>query len=153
MHKAWRGALFFFDITRQISRSHRPKKSTILTRIQRFWTVTPVLLLINWWLRNDAQRWKGYRRDVLLFLRPSVKFQGYTGKKNDDLTRIERFWTRTPVWIQDSYEMRHKPWTGMKDVAYSLSMSSVKFQGHTGQKNRRFWLKWEFPDCNSNLNL
>ena len=37
----------------QISRSHMTKKMTIFTRIEHFWTVTPVW--IHQWLRNDAQ--------------------------------------------------------------------------------------------------
>ena len=32
------------------------------------------------------------------------------------------------------------------------SRSSVKFQGHTGQKISDFYPNWAFPDCNSNLN-
>ena len=47
------GALFFFKVIRQISRSHGTKKLPILTRIGHFWTVTPVW--IHWWLWNDAQ--------------------------------------------------------------------------------------------------
>ena len=41
------------------------KKSPILTRIERFWTVTPVW--IHWWLGNDAQSLKQHRRGALLF--------------------------------------------------------------------------------------
>ena len=59
-----RGALLFFEVICQISRPHGPDKSTILTRIDRFMTVTPVW--IHRWLLNDAQSLKWYRRcDVL----------------------------------------------------------------------------------------
>ena len=51
---------------------HRGWKSTILTRIKRFRTVTPVW--IHRGLRNDAQRLKGHRRGALYFPRSSVKF-------------------------------------------------------------------------------
>ena len=48
-----RGALLFFKVIRQISRSHG---STNLTQIGRFRTVTPVW--IHQWLRNEAQSLK-----------------------------------------------------------------------------------------------
>ena len=51
-----RGALLFFNVIRQISRSHGTKKSSILTQIGHFRTVTPVW--INRLLRNDAQSLK-----------------------------------------------------------------------------------------------
>ena len=51
-----RGALLFFKVIHQISRSHGSKKSSNLTQIGRFWTVTPVW--IHQWLRNDAQSLK-----------------------------------------------------------------------------------------------
>ena len=48
-----RGALLFFKVIRQISRSHGTKKSPILTQIERFRTVTQIWL--HWWIWNDAQ--------------------------------------------------------------------------------------------------
>ena len=93
-----RGALLFFNVIHQISRSHRWYKSSILTQIGRFRTVTPVW--IHQWLWNDAQSLKQHRRGALLF------FQGHPSivkvtqdKKSQILTQIERFRTVTPVWI------------------------------------------------------
>ena len=60
-----RGALLFFKVIRQISRSHGEKKLSILTRVERLRTVTPVW--IHWWLWNDAQSLTQYRRGALLF--------------------------------------------------------------------------------------
>ena len=37
--------------------------------------------------------------------------------------------------------MMHKAWSSIKEVPYCFSMSHIKFQGHTAQRNRRFWLK------------
>ena len=37
-HEHWRCALSFLEVIRRISRSHRPQKSAILTRIERFRT-------------------------------------------------------------------------------------------------------------------
>ena len=34
--------------------------------------------------------------------------------------------------------MMHKAWRNMEEVPYCFSRSSIKFQGHTGQKNPRF---------------
>ena len=51
-----RGALLFFKVICQISRSHGSKKSSNLNQIGRFRTVTPVW--IHQWLRNNAQSLK-----------------------------------------------------------------------------------------------
>ena len=48
-----RGALLFFEVIHRISRSHRTKKSSIFTQIERFRTVTQVWL--HRWIWNDAQ--------------------------------------------------------------------------------------------------
>ena len=47
-----RGDVWFLEVISQISRSHGPKKSTILTQIECFQTVMPVW--IHRWLRNNA---------------------------------------------------------------------------------------------------
>ena len=62
-----RGALLFFKVICQISRSHRTKKSRILTRNERFRTVTPVW--IHQWRWNDAQSLASHRRVALLFFK------------------------------------------------------------------------------------
>ena len=49
--------------------------------------------------------------------------------------------------------MMHKAWSSIEEVPYCFSRSSVKFQGHTGQKIADFDLNWVFPDSNSSLNL
>ena len=58
-----RSVLLFFKVIRQIARSHGLKKSSILTRIERFQAVTPVW--IHWWLWNNAQSLTQYRRGAL----------------------------------------------------------------------------------------
>ena len=62
-----RGALLFFNVIHQISRSHGTKKSPILTRIEHFRAVTPVW--IHRWLWNDAQSLMRHKRDDLLFFK------------------------------------------------------------------------------------
>ena len=53
--------------------------------------------------------------------------------------------------LNDGYEMMHKAWSHLEEVPYFFSRSSVKFQGHTGQKIANFDPNWGFPDCNSSL--
>ena len=65
------------------------KKLSTLTRTECFQTVTPVW--IHWWIWNDAQSLIWYRRGALLFLGSSIKFQGHTSWKIDDLN---------PIWVR-----------------------------------------------------
>ena len=48
--------------------------------------------------------------------------------------------------------MMHKSWCRIEEVPYCFWKSSIKFQGHTGQKIINFEQSWAFPDCNSSLN-
>ena len=48
--------------------------------------------------------------------------------------------------------MMHKAWSSIEEVPFCFSRSSVKFQGHRGQKIIDFDLNLAFPDCNSSLN-
>ena len=48
------------------------------------------------------------------------------------------------------YERMHKAWSSIEEMPYCFSMSSVKFQGHAGQKIADFTRM--FLDCNSSLN-
>ena len=48
--------------------------------------------------------------------------------------------------------MIHKAWSNIEEVPYCFLMSSIKFQGHTGQKITDFDLNWAYPDCNPSLN-
>ena len=76
----------------------RDKKWSILNRIKRFRTVTPVWS--HAWLWNDAQSIMWYRRCALLFfnvIRRILRSRGT--KKSTILTRIERFRTVTQVWL------------------------------------------------------
>ena len=48
--------------------------------------------------------------------------------------------------------MMHKAWSYIEEEPYCFSRSSVKFQGHTGQKIADFEPNWAFPECISILN-
>ena len=109
------------------------KKWTILTRIERFWTVTPVW--IHQWLWNDAQSLTWYRRIVLLFFKVIHQISRSQGQK------IAVFY---PNWVfPDCNSSLNSPmvlkWcTKLKvieEVPYCFPRSSTKFQGHAGQKS------------------
>ena len=67
----------------------RDKKSPILTRIERFRTVT--LVWIHWWLWNDAQSLKQHRRGALLFFKVIAQISRSHGTIN------LRFWPELSV--------------------------------------------------------
>ena len=126
-----RGALLFFMVIRQISRSQRTKKMPILTRIESFRTVTDEMM---------HTAWCGIKELPYCFQRSSIKFQGNAGrKKMPILTRIERFRAVTPVWIQ--------PWfwndaqSLIKDRRGALLFSKVIHQILSSHvtKIRHFW--------------
>ena len=74
-------------------------------------------------------------------------------KKSSILTKMGRFRTVTPVLIHsDGCEIMHKAWSNIEEVPYCFPRSSIKFQGHTGQKIADFDPNWAFPDCNFSLN-
>ena len=75
----------------------RLKKSSILTKIGRFRTVTPVW--IHWWLWNDAQSLKQHNRGALLFFKVIRKISSSHDKKLPILTQSEHFRTVTPIRI------------------------------------------------------
>ena len=70
MHKAWcclEEVPYCFSRSYVKCQGHTAKKSSILTQIRRFQTVTPVW--IHQWLWNDAQSLKQHRRGALLFFK------------------------------------------------------------------------------------
>ena len=98
--------------------------------------------------------WSSIEEVPYCFSRSSVKFQGHKGQMLLIFSRIERFWTVTPVlihrWLWN--ELQSFSRSSIEEVPYCLSMSSIKFQGHTGQKIANFDPNWAFLDCNSSLN-
>ena len=48
--------------------------------------------------------------------------------------------------------MMHKAWCSIEEVPYCFPRSSIKFQGHKGQKIAEFDRNWAFPECNFCLN-
>ena len=84
-----RGALLFFKVIRQISRSNGQKKSPISAKIGRFRTVTPVW--IYQWLWNDAHSLKQQTRCALLVFKIIRQISRSHGAKRC------RFWRELSV--------------------------------------------------------
>ena len=64
-------------------------------------------------------------------------------------TQPSRFRTVTLVWIHIWWWMMQKAWCCIGEVPCCFSQSSIKFQGHTAKKNRRFFYpNLAFSDCN-----
>ena len=132
----------FFKVICQISRSRETKKSLILTQIWRFRTVTPVW--IHWWHEMMHKAWSSIKDVPYFFFRPSVKFQGHTGRKKwPTLTRIERFRTQVLihrwfwndaqilVWYRRGapllFEVMHQIWRshGLKNQPFESNLSKI----------------------------
>ena len=94
--------------------------------------------------------WSNIEEVPYCFWRSSIKFQGHTAKKIIDFDQNWAFPDcNSSFEFTDGCEMIHKAWSNIEEVLYCFSMSSVKFQGHTGQKIVDFDPNWAFPDCNS----
>ena len=130
----------------QCKRSRSKVKVTeVTTQLNRFRTVTPVWIHIWWW--NDAYSLMLLRRGALLFFKGIRQISRSHGSKNC------RIWPKLGVsrlyllfGIINGYEMMHKAWSSIEEVPYCFSMSSIKFQGHTGQNITDFDSNWAFPD-------
>ena len=68
---------------------HTAKKSSNLTQIGRFLSVTPVW--IHWWIWNDTQSLMLYGRRALLFFGVIHQISRSHGRKIDDLN---------PIWVR-----------------------------------------------------
>ena len=108
------------------------KKSSILTQIGSFRTVTPVW--IHLWLWNDAQRLKQHRRGALLFFKVMLQFSRSRGtKKNANFYPTSRL--KLKFDFTNGFEMMHKAW--------------CQFSKSPGTKNRIE----RFRTVNSSLNM
>ena len=79
--------------------------------------------------------WSSVQEVPYCFSRSSAKFEGHTAK------RIVGFLPKLAISrlsykfeFTNGYKIMHKAWSSIEEVPYCISMSSVKFQGHTGQK-------------------
>ena len=85
--------------------------------------------------------WRSIEEVPYCFARSSIKFQGHTGQK---ITNFDPNWAsglQLQVEFTHGFEMTHRPWCSIEEVPYCFPRSSIKFQGHSGQKNHQFWPK------------
>ena len=143
MPYCFQGDLSNFKITRL-------KKSSVLTKIEGFRTVTHVW--IDRWLWNDRQSLTWYRSGALLFFKAS-NYKDTRDKKIADFDPNWAFPDRNSSLNSPMALKRYtKPDNILEEVPYCFSRSSIKFEGHTGQKITDFDPNWAFPDCNPGLN-
>ena len=134
-----RDALLFFKVIHWISRS------SILIQIGCFWTVIPIW--IQWWLSNDAQNLKHDRRvDLLFFKIISQISRSHWTKNYRSLPKLSVSRLKLQLEFTHGFETMHKAWHIIEEVPYCISRSSIKFQGHMGQKMANFEPNWAFPD-------
>ena len=127
------------------------KVTEVTTQLNGFRTVTPVWIHIWWW--NDTYSLMLLKRGALLFFKVIRQISRSHGAKNRQLwPRLVVSGLQLQSEFTNGYEMLHKAWSGIEEVPYCFSRSSVKFQGRTALKIVEFDPNWAFPDCNSNLN-
>ena len=114
------------------------QKSLISTQIGRFRTATPVWS--QQWLRNDTQSLTLQKRCALLFFKVIRQISRSQRKKIRFWPECKLFGLQLKFEFNDGFGMMHTAWRSIEDVSYCFSGSSVKFQRHTGQNSRWFWL-------------
>ena len=110
----------------------RLKKSSNLTQIGRFRTVTPVL--IHWWLWNAAQSLKQHRIGALWFLAATKQLYKWyfpSVRLSVCLSVCHTFFTMFPSSYH--HEIFRSYYHGQKWYPCKRSRSEVKGQGHRGQ--------------------
>ena len=97
--------------------------------------------------------WSNIGEVPYCFWRSPIKFQGHTGQKIVDFDSNWAF----PDWNSSLNSLMALKWCTKLDMVLKrcsvcFPRSSIKFQGHTGQKIVDFDSNWAFPDWNSSLN-
>ena len=104
------------------------------TQFSRFWTVTTVWIHIWRWNNTHSLMW--HRRGALLFFKVICRISGSHGTKN---RRFDPNWAFPGCNSSLNWPMAIKLYTKWHWTGALFLRSSVKFQGHTGQKNCQFW--------------
>ena len=131
---------------------HRAKKILILTPI---WDFSDCYASLN---SQMAMKWCSNLE--VAEKRCPIFFQGHPWNFNVTRDKYHWFWAELSISglslqfeFTDGFEMVYKAWSSIEEVPYCLSRSSIKFQGHTGQKIANFDPSWAYLDCNCSLNL
>ena len=94
--------------------------------------------------------WSSIEEVTYCFSRSSVKFQGHTALK---IVEFDPNWAfpdcNSSLNSPMAMKLCIKAWSSMEEMPYCFSRSSIKFQGHRGQKIANFHPNWAFPDSNS----
>ena len=115
-------------------------KSTILTQIEDFRTITPVW--IHRWLWNNAQSVNWYGRDALWFfktIRQISRSHEVANWRFLSELRVSRM--VTPIWIHRCL-WNDTASRAIEEVPFCCSRTSFKLQGHRGRKIDDFDLIW-----------
>ena len=113
-------------------RSSSQRSKLILPQFVHFRTVTPIQ--IHSWLLNYAQRLKSQRRCALLFFKIFRQILRSHENISPILTRIEWFRTVFPFQFTGGCDMMYRAWSGIEEVPYCFSRSSIIFQSHMGRQ-------------------
>ena len=89
---------------------------------------------------------------IVFSLGHPIKVQGRIGKNRWFWAELGVSGLQLQFEFIDGYEIMHKAWNRIDWVPYCFSVSSIKFQGHTGCKTNELVLIWAFPVGNSNSN-
>ena len=138
---------------------HTAKISLILTQIGRFPTVTPVCIQqwASWQIRkivgvhapgmpgtfspspqvSDPDMHHGTCVTHVPSCMPGSLTSGFHVDGVGKHSRHSRRMRNVQFYVSGN-EMFHKTWSSIEEVSYCFSMSSVSFQGHTGQKMADF---------------
>ena len=140
-----RGALLFLKAYPSNFKFRRLKNS-------RFWPKLGVSGLLIQFEFIDVYTMM-HRRGALLF------FKVIRQISRSHRTTNFQFWPELSISglvlrfeFPDGLEMMHKAKCSIEEVPYCFARSSIKFQGHMGQKIIDFDPNWAFPDSNSSLN-
>ena len=119
----------------------RRSGSQVKNQLSCFQTVTPVWIHI--WQWDDAQSLMLLRRGALLFFKVIFQISRSHGTTNRQFSpELSLSGLQLQFEFTEGYEMMHKAWSSIENVSYCFSMSSIKFQGHTGWKIDRLNPIW-----------
>ena len=145
-----RGALLFFKVIHQISRSHGSKNC----RIWPIWAFPDCNSSLN-----SPMATKCCTKLEVAYKRCPIVFEGHPSNLRSRGSKNCPIWPKLGVsglqlQFEFTYddEMMHIAWYCLGEVPYCFWRSSVEFQGHTAKKIVDFDPYWAFPDCNSSLN-
>ena len=121
----------------------RLKKSSCLTQIGRFRTITPVFFTNGYEMMHKG--WSTIEQVPYFLSRSSVKFPGHGAKKIVEFDPNWAFLDCISSPNSPMAKMLHKAWSSREEMPYCFWRSSINFKGHTAHKSlilsqiRRFW--------------